>query len=191
MKTIKGLIVFALAFVLLTGCGSTAHIEKDEATDLTKYKSYTWVAEDKSDSLRNKISDIAAQNIRNSVNEELQKNGWREVKNNPDVLVSYDVLVERNTRVDRDPVYSRSYTRMVYNPYTRRYFSIYYPSQFLGYDESEVPVKEGTVTITLIDPKKDKTVWQGWSTDEISSNKLTSKDIQRNVKSIFKKFELN
>ncbi len=188
MKSIKAFSLLISSVVILASCGSTAHIEKDESTDLSKYKSYTWLPADKND--KKEISDIAAQNIRTTVDQELQKNGWKEVKSNPDLLLSYDVLVEKNTRVDRDPVYSQSYTRMFYNPYTRRYGTIYYPSQFLGYDESEVAVKEGTVTITMIDPKTDKTVWQGWASDQINSNKLTSKDIQKNVKSILKKFEV-
>jgi hypothetical protein len=191
MKPFKGLVVFALAVLLFTSCSTTAHIEKDESTDLTKYKSYTWIPMENTEAKKNQLSDIAAQNIKNSVNQELQKNGWKEVKSNPDVLVSYDVMVENNTRVDRQSVYSRPYSRPYYNPYTRRYGMIHYPSQFLGYENSEVPVKEGTVTISLVDPKQDKTVWQGWATDEINSSKLTSKDIERNVKSIFKKFSLN
>jgi hypothetical protein len=190
MKTIKGLGVFALAVVLLASCGTTAHIEKDESTDLSKYKTFTWMPETEKVAAKGTISDLAAQNIKTSVKQELEKNGWKEVTGNADLLVGYDVLVEKNTRVDRDAVYSRPFSRLYYNPYTRRYGTIYYPSQFLGYEENEIPVREGTVTITMIDPKTDKTVWQGWATDEISSNKLTSKDIQRNVRSIFKKFEV-
>ena len=55
----------------------------------------------------------------------------------------------------------------------------------MGYDSYETPVKEGTVTISIIDPKTDKTIWQGWSTNELMSNHITSKDVQKNVKSIF------
>lgn len=179
--------VFAIAFVLITGCTNTSHIEKDPSTDLGKYKTYTWI--DKDNQSKSHVNDIAEQNVRYSVNEELQKNGWREVKNNPDVLVSYDVLVEKNVRQQNDPVYSEPYTRLYYNPYTRRYSRLYYPSQFLGYDRNEIPVKEGTVTITLIDPKLDKTIWQGWVTNEVSSSNITGKEIQKNVKSIFKKFD--
>ena len=30
-------------------------------------------------------------------------------------------------------------------------------------------VREGTVTITMVDAKTNKTVWQGWTTDEVNS----------------------
>jgi hypothetical protein len=125
------------------------------------------------------------------VNEELRKTaGWREVRNRPDVLLSYDVLVERTVKETTNPVYTRPYSRLVYNPYTRRYTTIYYPSQFVGYDRDERQAREGTVTITVIDAKTDKTVWQGWTTDEVNSRNLTSKEIQYAVRSIFKKFDV-
>jgi len=124
------------------------------------------------------------------VNEELRKEGWREVRNNPDVLVGYDILVERTTRERNSPVYSRPYSRIYYNPYTRRYGTINYPSQFLGYDNEAYSIKEGTITVSMVDVKTDKTVWQGWTTSEVGSNNLTRKEIETGVKSIFRKFDV-
>ena len=185
----KFLALIVIAFVFLVGCTSTAHIEKDKNTDLGKYKTYTWVARDSAKS-SNHSTDIAEQTIRSSVNEELEKSGLREVKENPDLLLTYDLLVERNVRHQNSAVYSQPYTRTYYNPYSGRYRTIYFPSQLMGYDQYETPVKEGTVTITMIDPKTDKTVWQGWSTNELNSSRISSKDVQKNVKSIFKKFDV-
>ena len=37
---------------------------------------------------------------------------------NPDVLVSYDVIVERNVDVQNDPVYSQPYSGLYYNRLT-------------------------------------------------------------------------
>jgi Domain of unknown function (DUF4136) len=177
---------------LLASCGTTAHIEKDDNADFSGYKTFAWIDKDgegKSDV--NKRNDITEQKIRDAVNKELEKTaGWREVKNRPDVLLSYDVLVERSTRESNNPVYSRPFSRVVYNPYTRRYTTIHYPSQFVGYERDERPIKEGTVTISMIDARTDKTVWQGWTTDEVNSKNLTSKEIQNSVRAIFKKFDM-
>jgi hypothetical protein len=60
----------------------------------------------------------------------------------------------------------------------------------VGYERDERPIKEGTVTISMIDTKTDKTVWQGWTTDEVNSKNLTTKEIQNSVRSIFKKFDV-
>lgn len=182
-----------ISFVfLLAGCGTTAHIEKDDHTDFSRYKTFAWINKDgEGPNDRNKRNDLTELKIREAVNIELEKtSGWKEVKNKPDVLLSYDVLVERTSKESSNPVYSRPYSRLVYNPYTRRYTTIYYPSQFVGYERDERPVKEGTVTISMIDTQTDKTVWQGWTTDEVNSRNLTSREIQNSVKAIFRKFDL-
>lgn len=179
----------AIAAVIFTGCGTTAHIERDKTADFSKYKTYTWVpgADKKVSNHRN---DILESNIRASVNEELEKNGFKEVKTNPDLLMSYDLLVDKTNRKESDPVYSQPFSRLYYNPFSGRYRSIYYPSQFEGYNEYSTTVSEGTVTISMIDSKTDKTIWQGWTTNDVDGNKVTSKEIERDVKSIFKKFDI-
>jgi hypothetical protein len=182
-----------IAFVfLLAGCASTAHIEKDDNADFNRYKTFAWIDKDgEGRHDQNKSNDLTELKIREAVNKELEKSaGWKEVKNRPDVLLTYDVLVEKGIKENNNPVYSRPYSRAVYNPYTRRYTTVYYPSQFMGYERDERSIREGTITISMIDSKTDKTVWQGWTTDEVNSKNLTSKEIQNSVRSIFKKFDL-
>ena len=177
---------------LLASCASTAHIEKDDNTDFSKYRTFSWVekeGQDKND--RKKNNDLAEQKIRDAVSKELEKTaGWRESKNNPDVLLSYDVLVERSVKQESDPVYSRSLTRTFYNPYSRRFYNVFYPSRFMGYDNYDVNTREGTVTISMIDADTGKTVWQGWATDEVNNRNMTSKEIQSSVRAIFRKFDI-
>jgi hypothetical protein len=172
--------------LLLSSCASTTHIEKDDTVNFSKYNTFAWAGKEKEAS----AGELLEKNIHTAVHQELTKAGWREVKSRPDILIDYDILVEKSVKELNNPVYSQPYSRLVYNPYTRRYASIYYPSQFLGYDREQKPVREGTVTITMIDSKTDKTVWQGWTTDEVNSRNLTSKEIQSLIKSIFKKADL-
>jgi hypothetical protein len=190
MKFMKLLSVAALSGLLLAGCASVAHVEKDKTVNFSNYHSYAWVEtkESKNDSSV-KVSDLTERIIREAVNNEMAKTGWKESKK-PDVLLTYDILVERGIKEQNNPVYSQPYTRYYYNPYSRRYVAVYYPSQFMGYDNDQQQVKEGTITIRLIDTKTDKTIWQGWTTDEVNSRNLTSKEIQNGVKSIFRKFDI-
>jgi len=191
-KNLKWMGAVVVLVTILTSCASTAHIEKDDTTDFSHYKTFAWIdkdAEGMND--RKQHNDLVEQKMREAVNKELVKTaGWREVKNKPDVLLSYDVLVEKTAKQQNDPVYSRPYSRTFYNSFTRRYSTIYYPSQFLGYDQTERMAREGTVTITMVDTRSDKMVWQGWTTDEVISRNLTSKEIQNSVKAIFKKFDV-
>jgi len=181
--------VGALAVVfLLASCSSTAHIEKDDAADFGQFKTFSWL--DKTASSNHK-NDLSEQKFKDAIGKELEKSaGWKEVKNRPDVYLSYDVLVERSIKENSNPVYSNPTSRVFFNPRTGRYVSVYYPSRFLGYDRDQREIKEGTVTISMIDSRTDKMVWQGWTTDEVRNKNLTSKEIQNSVRSIFKKFDI-
>jgi len=185
---LKTAIVAVLGIVFLAGCASSAHIEKDDSVNFGNYNSFTWLHGEKG-KLENQ-SDLIESKIRSAVSKEFEKIGWKESKNRPDVILDYDVLVERSSKQENEPVYSQPHRRLVYNPYTRRYATIYYPSQFLGYESYEKIIREGTITVTMIDAKTDKTVWQGWTTAEVNNRNLTNKEIQRAVANIFKKSEL-
>ena len=78
-------------------------------------------------------------------------------------------------------------TRWFYNPYRRSYVPIYYPSEFLGYNNSKEIVNEGTLTLTVLNADTEKTIWQGWTTSEINGRRMTDKEIDNNVKAIVKK----
>jgi hypothetical protein len=184
--------MIALAAVLITGCASVAHVEKDETVNFGRYQTFAWVdtKESQNDTVKTKVSDLTERQIKQAVNNELAKAGWKESKTRPDVLLTYDVLVEKTLKEDSNPVYSRPFTRYYYNPYNRRWMSVFYPSQHMGYDVAEREVREGTITVTILDAKTDKTIWQGWTTDEVNSRNLTGKEIQASVKSIFRKFDV-
>jgi hypothetical protein len=189
-RTIKTSVFAVASGLFLASCANTAHIEKADSADLGAYKTYSWIApEKKKGGKADRHNDIALQNLQQAVNEQLQKVGYREVKTGADVLVNTELLVERSEKKQTEPVYSSSYTRTYYNPRTGRYRSFYYPSQFEGYNNYSTTVKEGTITITLIDSKTDQTVWQGWSTEELDYSRMTDREINKNVKSIFKKFD--
>jgi len=188
-KTLNWVVAVMAAFLFI-GCAGSAHIEKDKNADFTKYRTYSWVdkADDKALN-KNRRADLTETNIRNAVNAELQKKGWVETNSRPDVLLNYELVVEKNQVQQQDPVYSQPFTRSYFNRATGRVHTFYYPSQFMGYDSYTTTVKEGTVTVTMIDSRTDKTVWQGWTTSELNGRNITSREIDRNVKTIFKKFD--
>lgn len=184
----KSWVTILLGPILLISCATTAHIEKDETVNFNNYKTFTWLHGD--DGKLADQSDLMETKVRQAVTTELEKTGWKQSKVKPDLLLDYDLLVERGSKEKKEPVYSQPFSRLIYNPYTRRYASIYYPSRFLGYESYEQVIKEGTITITMIDAKTDKVVWQGWTTEEINSRNITSKEIQKAVAGIFKKFDV-
>lgn len=176
---------------LLASCAPTAHVKKDDAANFSNYKTFAWAEYNPSKKDNNRRDDLTEKKIKEAVNKELEKSsGWKEAKHDPDILLTYDILVERSVKQQNDPVYSQPFSRTFYNPYTRRFINVFYPSQFVGYDNYDVPSREGTVTISMIDAKTDKTVWQGWTTNEVNSKNLTNKEIVSSVKTIFRKFDV-
>ncbi|WP_207512525.1 DUF4136 domain-containing protein [Longitalea luteola] len=190
MRVLKAIPVLLLPVLLAIGCATTAYVEKDETADFSRYQTYAWIDSDKNEDKKNRHADLMKKNVQEAVNAKLQKQGWREVKNRPDVLISYDMLVEKSTRELSNPVYSMPFRRVYYNPFYRRFGTIYYPSRFMGYDYNTATVQEGTLTITMVDAKTDKTIWQGWTTDDVNSRNVTRKEIQSSVNSIFRKFDV-
>jgi hypothetical protein len=131
MRALKFLSVTAICGLLLASCAGVAHVEKDKTVNFSNYHSYAWVdtKATQNDSAKTKLSDLTERKFREAINAEMAKTGWKEVKHKPDVLLSYDVLVEKTVKDDPNAVYSQPYNRYFYNPYTRRWNSIYYPSQ--------------------------------------------------------------
>ncbi len=186
---LRWLLGLVLPVLLVVSCATPAYVEKDEQADFSRYKSFAWIDNSNKEG-KSRQNEFLKKNVQEAVNAKLQKEGWKEDRNNPDVLLNYDLLVERSTRELRDPVYTQPFSQLFYNPYTRRYGRIFYPSTFLGYDNNTISVREGTLTITMLDAKTDKTVWQGWTTDEVRSRNVTKKEVQTSVNNIFRKFDV-
>jgi Domain of unknown function (DUF4136) len=191
MKRWNNLLIIVFAGLLVTGCSSPVYVQKDDTVNLNNYHTYMWV-DTKANENDNSAKPTAYvdMSVKNAVNAELNKLGWREVSNNPDAFVSYDILVERSTEQRSDAVYSRPFTRIYYNPRARHWGTIYYPSQFVGYQSYEIPVKEGTVTISIMDSNTDKIVWQGWTTENLNYARITDDEINKSVRNIFNKFDV-
>lgn len=191
MKSWKYVYSLTILSFIAFACANPVYVEKADDVNLSDYKTYMWIntrANEADDGARaTAYADIS---VHNAANAELRKQGWREVTSGPDALVMYDVLVQNTTRQQNEPVYSQPFVRYFYNPYRRRWVQLYYPSQFMGYDVYEQPVKEGTVTITLVDANTDKTIWQGWTTEDLNNSRITSDEISRSVKNIFNKFDV-
>ena len=139
MKLWNNLLISILTGLLVIGCSSPEYVQMDDTVNLNNCHTYIWVdtkANENDNSTR--ATAYADLSVKNAVNAELHKLGWREVSDNPDAFVSYDILVERSKEQRSEPVYSQPFTRMYYNPFARRWSTIYYPSQFIGYQNYEV-----------------------------------------------------
>ena len=191
MKTINYIYAGLIAVFCFAACSTPVHVEKDDSVNLNNYRTYMWVdtryQQDDNSGRPVYYGDIT---VRNAANAELRRIGWTEVSSDPDVLISYDVLVKNTTARRSEPIYTQSYTRTYYNPRLRRWGTIYYPSEFLGYNNYSVPVNEGTVSITLTDANTDRIVWQGWTIDELNYSRISQDELTTSVRNIFSKLDV-
>jgi hypothetical protein len=154
------------------------------------YKTFAWTSIDGTMDSGHVSNEIVDNNIRNAISTELERNGWKESNQDPDVLLDYNVMVDKIDKVETEPVYSYPNTFYYYNRRLKRIGYIYTPSHLRGYNTYNVPFNQGTLTVNMIDAKTNKLIWQGWSQREINNSNITTRDAQNNVKSIFKKFSL-
>ena len=180
-----------LAAFVIASCGVPSYVEKDPSVNLNNYRTYAWIGEKNSQQKSDKpYKDFQETYLTDLISREMEKNGFVMARSNPDVLIDYDIMIENAVRSQSDPVYSRSFVRYIYNPYTGRINSLYYPSRYLGGNNYEVPYKSGTVTINVVDNESKKLVWQGWAETEVTKKKIDHDDMNRIVKSIFKKMDM-
>lgn len=194
MKWIKIFGLLMLPVLVLTACSSKAYVQKDSSVNLAAYRSYAWVdtRNEQGDTVGrfSNISDLTDRQIKEAVNAGLSNAGLRQSNRDPDLLVAYDVLKEKGLHQTNNAAYGPSFNRWYYNPYSHGWYSLYYPSQLIGYNSAGYQDNDETITISLIDVKSNKTVWQGWTTNHSNSRRLTSKEIQSSVRSIFRKFDV-
>jgi hypothetical protein len=183
---IKSVSVIAGAALVFSSCTITSHTEKAAGVNFSNYKTFAWANAGTAKKSDRADNDIIDNNIKNSISEELEKKGWKEADINPDVLIDYNVAVERGVKREGTPIYSYPHTQYLYG--RRRIYTVWYPSTLMGYHSYNVPFREGQLTINMVDAKTNKLIWQGWAKGEISSRNITTKEATSEVKSIFRKF---
>jgi Domain of unknown function (DUF4136) len=178
------------AVMVFTGCDTTTHIEVARGINFQNYKTFGWTNDSVVKKAGRVDNDIVDNNIKNSIGAELEKKGWQEADLQPDVLLDYNVMVEKGVRRESEPLYSYPYSGYYYNSYRRRLGYYYTPSFFGGYRSYNVPFKEGTLTVNMIDARTNKLIWQGWAKGDVTSTNVTTQEAEADVRSIFKKLNL-
>lgn len=180
--------VLILAFIL-SQCAPAVHVEQSQPLNLNRYKTYKRMETQASQTDSRNVSAFGEQTVHNVASQELPKLGLHEVTHNPDLWVTHDVLVQRRTQQQSDPGYNQLFTRFYYNPYLRRWGMGYYPTPFLGYDTYTVPVREGTLTLTLRAANTDKAKWQAGTTEQLDSRRFTTQELEKSVRNVLKKLK--
>ncbi len=110
---IKSALVITVAARVYASCNVTSHTEKTTGVNFSKYKIFAWANNNNAKKADRADNDMIDNNIKNSISRELEKMGWKETDTNSDVLLDYNVAVEKGTRRESNPVYSYPNTQFV------------------------------------------------------------------------------
>ena len=174
---------------IFTSCAVTTHVETAAGVDFNNYKTFGW-ANGNGEKKEDADNGIVDNNIKNAITTQLENQGWKETSQNPDVILDYNVMVEKKVNQVSEPIYSYPYTHYYYNGWRRRGGYMYYPNDLLGYHTYNIPFKEGILTVNMVDAKTNKLIWQGSAQGDVSNSTVTTQEMQSDVTSIFKKFNL-
>lgn len=178
-----------LAGILLVGCGPKVDTNKRTAKSLNSYESYAFLPNQ--DTIQTSVYDNAQVNeiVIDEIRQNMQDLNYRLDRNQPDLLVYYHLMLDEEMAVNANPVYTNySYYRPGFyvGPYYRNYaYNNYFTvPRIAGNSVQQVPYKEGTIVIDLIDRRTNEIVWRGKAEDVVSPGNL-NEELRTYVNAIF------
>ena len=187
-KTLIGFVL--LTTTLLSSCAVlNVDSDQDNTIDFKQYKTFAWYAKDPTAFKNNEFDNqIVESNIKNLVSAELKRRGYKVDIDSPDVLLDFDVMIEKKTDQQQVPVYSYPYNYGYYNPYRPNNYPYTYQQRVIGYQTQNIPYKDGTLTLSMIDRKTNRLVWRGWGEGVVTDVQVYESQLPKGIDEIFNKF---
>jgi len=190
MKILKYFLLFAVITTVLISCGSSGPTAKNDVKKLKSYDSYAYLPNKDTIISRDFNNDAINQNIIETINANMQENGFRLDKLQPDVLIHVHPMFDEKVAVNANPVYTNyPYYRPGFyiGPYYKdvmydNYFTI---QRINGPRVNQIPYNERTIVIDFIDRRTNEILWRG-SIDESIEKKRIDREIRGYIDDIFK-----
>ena len=194
MKKNKNYIYRTLLFMTLLvfmGCGAYVHTSKYTNKDLNTYSTYAFLPVN--DTISNPAYEdrLVKQLLLQEISAGMEANGYTLEQRKPDLLVKTHIMLDQETDVVSEPVYSSYYytpaptVNPVFRPYYYRNYSTV--NNVVGYNVREVNYTEGKIVIDLIDRRTNNIVWRGLAEDYVEAEDL-SREVSEYVQEIFEEF---
>lgn len=180
-----------MAGILFTSCGPKVDTDKKTTRSMSSFSSYAFLPNQdtiQTSTYNNaRVNEVVIDAIRNN----MQEKNYRLDRNQPDLLVYYHLMMDEENAVNANPVYTNySYYRPGHyvGPYYRNYiYNNYFTvPRIVGTNIQQLPYKEGTLVIDLIDRRTNEIVWRGSAEDVIEPNNLES-ELRNYVNAIFQR----
>ena len=173
-------------------CGPKVDTDKRTAQDLSNFSSYAFLPNQDTIQTSNFDNTMVNEVVIDEINQNMRDLNYRLDKNQPDLLVYYHLMLDEETAVTSNPVYTNySYYRPNYyvGPYYRNYaYSNYFTiPRIAGTNVEQVPYREGTIVVDLINRKTNEIVWRGRANDVVQPGNL-DQELRNYVEAIFEQF---
>lgn len=181
-----------MAGFLFASCGPKVDTNKKTAQSLSSFDSYAFLPNQDtiqtSQYNNEQVNEIVIAEIR----ENMEELNYRLDRNQPDLLVYYHLMLDEEMAVNANPVYTNySYYRPGFyvGPYYRNYaYNNYFTvPRIAGSGIQEMPYKEGTIVIDLINRRTNEIVWRGSAEDLVAPGNITD-EVRTYVNAIFERF---
>lgn len=225
MKTFNILFIIAPLIFLFTSCTSTMVVgsDYDKSINFNKFKSYAWIPQpDVVYKDKRYNNQIIENNIKYYADSAMKNIGFVIDTIDPDIILSYDLQIEKGERTEEVPIYSHPNNFNMFwgnpinpimhqfnpslnpnsplimdrwfNPFgfnDRFMFNNFWtppPPMIVGYNTKQIPFKEGTVTISILDRSNNRLAWRGWSVSCIMDPYNFKENLETKIHAIFKRF---
>ena len=178
-----------IAGIMFTGCGPKVDSDKKTTKSMSSYTSYAFLPNQDTIQTSNYNNAQVNEIVINEIRTNMQEKNYRLDRNQPDLLVYYHLMMDEENAVNANPVYTNySYYRPGFyvGPYYRNYsYNNYFTiPRIAGANVQQVPYKEGTLVIDLIDRRTNEIVWRGRAEDVVEPNDL-EEELRTYVNAIF------
>lgn len=183
MKSLASTLLVAAALGL-SACASGPFVrtDHDPTADFSGYRTWGFYAPIAME--QSGYSSWISERIRADVQKEMEARGYRYAATGADVLVNFQGVVEDKTAVWSMP---RSDVGVFYSYRHKSYVAV--P---VWYDETQVSqYREGTLTVDLVDGKRNRMVWTGSASAPLEARSKPEKrmvGIDRTITGIFAKY---
>lgn len=189
MKILKFSSLVLIISLIMASCGTSEPSAKDDLKKLKSYNSYAYLPNKDTIISRDFDNNAIQEVIVNAINANLYEKGFILNKRNPDILVHYHAMFDEQIAVNANPVYTNyAYYRPGHyvGPYYQDYmYDNYFTVQRLnGQRVEQVPYRERSIVIDLIDRRTNEILWRG-KTEKSILTKRIDREIREKVDDIF------
>ena len=168
--------IVCLAILLVAGCSPVKIVSTNpkEGFSLVNYKTFDFyqVNTEQDDMTPTFIRRVDW--IKSEIAKQLANRGLQQTSSHPDLLINLGVVIEEKTQTRETTI---------------RDAPMYMGQRNYSWQSQEVPVgeyQEGTLTVDLVDAKKNTLVWQGVASSVVvKSDKSSQKNITDGIEKLF------